>query len=49
MTKTKKSISFKQKAIFIPLMLVAAILCSCTDTLPEKEQESVTGGGVRSI
>ncbi|MBD5409202.1 MAG: hypothetical protein HDR54_07445 [Treponema sp.] len=49
MTKTKKSISFKQKAIFIPLMLVAAILCSCTNTLPEKEQESVTGGGVRSI
>ena len=49
MTKTKKSISFKQKAIFIPLMLVAAILCSCTDTLPEKEQESVTRGGVRSI
>ena len=45
MTKAKKSISFKCKAIFIPLMLVAAILCSCTDTLPEKEQESVTGGG----
>ena len=45
MTKTKKSISFKQKALFIPLMLVAAILCSCTDTLPEKEQESVTEGG----
>ncbi|MBD5442239.1 MAG: right-handed parallel beta-helix repeat-containing protein [Treponema sp.] len=45
MTKTKKSISLRQKAIFIPLMLVAAILCSCTDTLPEKEQESVTEGG----
>ena len=25
-------------------MLVAAILCSCTDTLPEKEQESVNMG-----
>ncbi|MBD5399366.1 MAG: hypothetical protein HDR57_01855 [Treponema sp.] len=48
MTKAKKSISFKCNAIFIPLMLAAAILFSCTDSLPEKPQET-TGGGVRTI
>ena len=44
MTKAKKQFYSNYKAIFIPLMLVAAILCSCTDTLPEKEQESVNMG-----
>ncbi|MDE6244378.1 MAG: hypothetical protein K2M50_01835 [Treponemataceae bacterium] len=48
MTKAKKSISFKCNAIFIPLMLAAAILFSCTDSLPEKPQET-TGGGTNNL
>ncbi len=42
MTQTKKSISFKHKAILI--MLAAALLASCENLISRTPQE-ITGGG----
>ena len=44
MTQTKKSISFKYKAFFIPLMFAAALLSSCENLISRTPQE-ITGGG----